>query len=170
MFGWRSLATVRASCRKRSRKGRLAASSGEMTLIATCLSSVGSRARKTLPIPPAPSCRSTSYWPASAVRRDSSRSGRGAVDIWDKMAIQPPKAKEERLPGSSGAQAVFPLSLLFDLQRGLSLPPRFLRRAEHLLQLLVAHPAPVARVVGQPAAHDAVERFEGEPAVAVGGE
>jgi hypothetical protein len=79
MCGWRSRATVRASCRKRPRSTALAVSSGAMTLMATGRSSASSRPSHTLPMPPAPSGRSIAYRPASAARSASrSLAGRSA--------------------------------------------------------------------------------------------
>ena len=66
MLGWRSRAMVRASARKRRTMEACAASSGWTTLIATRRSSVVSVARKTTPMPPRPSSRSSRYCGSSA--------------------------------------------------------------------------------------------------------
>src|SRR6266446_5041765 len=61
MLGWSSLAAVLASCWKRRTTWSSWATSGGSTLIATSRSSVKSCARKTWPIPPLPSKRSSRY-------------------------------------------------------------------------------------------------------------
>src|SRR5918999_1193978 len=73
MFGWRSLATIRASWRNRWWWRGVTSMSGEMTLIATGRSSARSRPSTTIPMPPWPSTRSTSYCDASAPRSWSRR-------------------------------------------------------------------------------------------------
>src|ERR687897_1623275 len=74
MLGWRSRAMVRASARKRRTMEGCAASSGWTTLTATRRSRVVSVAKKTTPIPPRPSSRSSRYWGASVDCRLAKRS------------------------------------------------------------------------------------------------
>src|SRR5437899_12781655 len=64
MLGWSSLAAVLASCWNRRTTWSSWATSGGSTLIATSRSSVKSCARKTWPIPPLPSKRSSRYLPS----------------------------------------------------------------------------------------------------------
>src|ERR1700740_3139883 len=64
MLGWLSLASVRASLRKRLRASSLISSAAEITLMATSRSRRLSRARYTTPIPPAPSGDRISYGPS----------------------------------------------------------------------------------------------------------
>jgi hypothetical protein len=69
MLGCRSFAIIRASERNRWLIAEWTASSGCTTFTATGRSRVVSVARKTTPIPPAPSSRSSRYWLPSAAWR-----------------------------------------------------------------------------------------------------
>ena len=79
--GWRSRAMVRASARKRRPIDWCAASSGCTTLMATRRSSVVSVARKTTPIPPRPSSRSSRYCGSSTAWSAANRSRVGVVIV-----------------------------------------------------------------------------------------
>src|SRR5688572_21383949 len=93
MLGCESRAAVRASRRKRSRTRSSSARWSGRDLIATRRSSFRSRARKTTPIPPRPSSRSSTYWLLRTPSRSSSSRDRAGMKP---MYVEVVEVVEER--------------------------------------------------------------------------
>src|SRR5919198_1496997 len=94
MFGWSSVATMRASRLNRSAARGVSPTAGGSTLSATRRCSSGSIASNTTSMPPRASSRSTSYSPENTRRTRSSKSscpsgGKTTVSAWGSEARTP---------------------------------------------------------------------------------
>ena len=101
MFGWSSIAAVRASPMKRCGMTAEYASSGSMTFSATGRGSRRSAARNTAAMPPRPISRATSYSLASAARTRTS-SGSSAAVVASTAPRRWPQAGQKRTSAAAG--------------------------------------------------------------------